>query len=320
MTKIWYIDIEKLTHSLAFQMYEEASEEYILSSTTEEVNHHFTQFREQIEVIVVQASFTVTRSFMSQLPKLKGICTIGMGFNNVDIDAAKELGITVSNVPDYSTMEVADHTVTLALAALRDIKRFDQDVSQLKWIPTMKTPIRRFNQLTYGLIGFGKIAQEVSKRLKAFGFKLVAYDKYAPSEVFEEFGVESVSLEELISNANVISVHVPLTPETMHLIDEDLIDKMPNDVVIVNTSRGGVIDEEALAKAINNKKVLRAALDVVKNEPMQNDHPLLNKEEVIITPHVAYLSIEAEKELQFKTANNVLKIINGEQPNYIVNK
>lgn len=319
MKKVWCIDIGGLVHDIEFAVYEEHDIEYYLTKSLDEVDNDLQLFGKEATVLVVQASFQVDGEFLDQLPQLQGICTLGMGFNNINLDEAKARHITVSNVPDYSTTEVADHTVTLALSAIRDIKRFDQEVHKGIWNPTMKTPIRRLSTLTYGLIGFGKIAQEVAKRLVAFGFTIIAFDKYAPKHVFTALDVQSVELEELWQRADVISLHVPLTTETANLIDKEALMKMKKNVIIINTSRGGTIEEKALELAVESGQILRVALDVLKEEPPQIHHPLLKYDQVMITPHAAYLSVEAEQELQTKTAENVVRIVNGQLPLNIVN-
>ena len=149
---------------------------------------------------------------------------------------------------------------------------------------------------------------------------LLIFDKYAPTHHFQELGVKSVSLEELLSQSDVISLHVPLTKETENLINEKTIEQMKENMILVNTSRGGVVDEKSLFNGIKEGKINRGALDVLVEEPPKINHSLVNCEELLITPHVAYLSVEAEIELQTKTASNVIKILNGKRPNYIVNE
>lgn len=320
MSKVLILDAEGLDHRVELEIYKENEIDYLWVKEKEELHNLIETYKDEIKAIVAQVNFKVDEALINELPNLKGICTFGIGFNHVDLAAASKRNITVSNVPDYSITEVADHTITLALNCIRNIKNFNRLVENNTWESTLSFPIKRLNTVTFGLIGFGRIAQEVAKRLSGFGINIIAFDKYVNKEIFAQLNVTEVELNDIFSQSDVISLHVPLTEETRNLINDETIRLMEKQPIIINTSRGGTIDEVALLKGIENGLISGAALDVLSQEPPEKDHPLTKHDRVIITPHVAYLSHEAVNELQSKTANNIVKIINNETPDYIVNK
>lgn len=319
MSKVLILDAEGLDHRVEFEIYSENEIEYLWVKGKEELHNIIEKYKDEIKALVAQVNFKVDETLINKLPNLKGICTFGIGFNHVDLAAASKRNITVSNVPDYSITEVADHTITLALNCIRNIKNFNRLVESNTWESTLSFPIKRLNTVTFGLIGFGRIAQEVAKRLAGFGVNIIAYDKYVKKEIFTQLNVTEVELNDIFSQSDVISLHVPLTEETKNLINDETIHLMEKKPIIINTSRGGTIDEIALFKGLENHQISGAAIDVLSQEPPSKDHPLIGHDRVIITPHVAYLSNEAVKELQYKTAQNIVKIINNQIPDYIVN-
>lgn len=274
------------------------------------------------------AHVPLTREILSQLKNVKVISVYGVGTDTIDLKAAKEYNIIVANVPDYGISEVADHTMALALSLLRKVLILDKALrehgwnrvrSNINYIRENFGEIRRLSALNFGLIGFGRIARAVAERAKAFGFNILAYDPYVPNELFKKMDVRRVDLDQLLRESDILSVHVLLTEETRHLLGENEFKKMKKGAFLINTSRGAVIDENALIKALKENIIGGAALDVFEKEPLSEDSPLLKMENVILTPHIAWYSEEAMLDQKRKTALNVKRVLNGEPPLYLVN-
>jgi D-3-phosphoglycerate dehydrogenase len=258
----------------------------------------------------------LTRDLISQLKRCKAIGRFGLGVDNIDLVACKEKSIAVNYVPDYCIREVSDHTVAMLLALIRKIPLSNKLVQAGRWEMPAVVPIRRIEGTVLGLLGFGNIPRLVVPKAQAFGMKVIAYDPYAKPELFKAAGVESVDFDTLLKTSDYISVHAPLTPQTRGLMNADAFAKMKKGAYIVNTARGPLIDEAALVAALDAGQVGGAALDVVAVEPMPKDSPLLGRDNVIVTPHTAFYSIEALDELQSKAATDVARVLSGEKAIY----
>jgi len=315
--KVWILDDEGLAHDKEFEIYEKNNIEYRLT-TRASFKKDLQAFGRKTDAIVAQVGFQVSAPFIRKLNNCKVICTFGMGFNHVDLNAAKERNIYVCNVPDYCAEEVSDHTLALSLTLLRRLFAYNKKVKSGVWDPTDTEPIHRLSETVVGLLGFGQIARLVAHKFNAFGVKLIAYDKFVDENVFKQYEVTSVSLDELLEQSHLLSLHVPLTEETRHLLDEEKLRKLPKGAIIINTCRGGVVDENALAKLLKAKHLSGGGIDVLEEEPPQ-DNELVQLEETIITPHAAYYSMEAEEQMQIETAMNVVRSIRNEKPKNIVN-
>lgn len=316
--KVWILDDEGLSHEKEFEIYEENNIEYRVT-TKASFETDLEEFGKDAIAIVGQVGFQIDAELMDQLKNLKAICSFGMGFNQIDIEAARERNIYVCNVPNYCAEEVADHTVALSLSLLRRLFHYNRSVKNGIWDPTDTEPIHRLSHTVIGLLGFGQIARNVAQKLKAFGVKIIAHDRFVDEKVFEQYGVTSVSFEELLEQSHLLSLHVPLTKETRHMLNYENLKKLPKGAFIVNTCRGGVIVEEDLVKVIKEKHLSGAALDVLEKEPPEKDNELLKLDDVIITPHAAYFSVEAEEQMQEETAMNVVRVVRNEKPINIVN-
>jgi len=262
----------------------------------------------------------ITRRVIEQLTKCKVISRYGIGVDTIDINAATEKGIIVSNVNDYCIDEVADHTFGLVMSWARKISHANNIVKAGKWDYKQITPIHKLSTLTLGLVGFGKIPKAVVKRAHVFGMKVLTFDPYLTEEIAKENHVELVNLKELCERSDFVSVHAPLTNDTRGMISKQQFKLMKKTAVIINTARGPVIDEEALIQALQQQEILGAALDVVEQEPIGQDHPFLSMENVLLTPHMAWYSEESQEDLKRKVARNVAYVLEGKQPPYQVNK
>ncbi len=246
----------------------------------------------QIEILIVRSATKVTREIIERGTKLKIIGRAGVGLDNIDVNAAKEKGVKVLNTPGASAISVAELTFGLMLSAARHIARGTKDLKEGLWTKKELEGYELFGK-TLGIIGLGMIGKEVAKRALAFGMNVIAYDPLVPG--FEK--VRMVDLVELYRSSDVITLHVPLTEQTKHMINAKTIEKMKDRVIIVNASRGGVIDEEALYNALISGKVYAAAFDVFEVEPPQDDlrKKLLKLPNVVATPHIGASTYEAQE-------------------------
>ncbi|WP_411953983.1 C-terminal binding protein [Alkalibacillus sp. S2W] len=261
----------------------------------------------------------ISRRVIQSLENLKVVGRYGIGFNTVDIEAATEYGVIVSNVTDYCLDEVSDHTMTLLLSSVRKVTQMNNAVKAGNWDYKVAKPVYRMRGNTLGLLGFGNIAQTLAQKAQVFGVNVVAYDPFVPKHVADSYDVTLVSLDELYDQSDYVSVHLPLNAQTEKLVSHDAFKQMKESAFIINTSRGGVIDEQALVQALEKGEIAGAGLDVLENEPIPDGHPFLEMDQVILNPHSAFYSVEAEAELKRKSAQNAADVLQGYLPNYIVN-
>ena len=244
---------------------------------------------------------SVDASLLSRCPKLRAVVTYGVGTDHIDRVEAEARGIVVLPVTDYCVNEVADHTLALVLACTRSVSGLANAVCRGEWPATSSLgSLLSIDGLRYGLIGFGSIGQAVARRARAFGADVRAFDPFAPDRVFDREEVTRVSLEEAFCS-DIVSVHVPLTPDTFHLVTGELLGRIPTHGVFVNVARGDVVEESALTELALSGRVT-VALDVMSQEPPPADHILARSDRVIVTPHVAWFSTTAEHRLREKAA------------------
>jgi D-3-phosphoglycerate dehydrogenase len=258
----------------------------------------------------------LTRDVLMQLTRCRAIGRFGLGVDNIDLPTAKEKGIAVNYVPDYCIREVSDHAMALLLALIRKIPLSNKLVQSGRWEMPAVVPIRRIEGTVLGLIGFGHIPRLVAPKAQAFGMRVISYDPFAKPDVFKAAGVEGVDLDTLLKTSDYVSVHAPLLPATRGMLNAAAFSKMKKGAYVVNTARGPLIDEPDLIAALDSGQVGGAGLDVVAAEPLAKDSPLLGRDNVIISPHTAFYSIEALNELQTKCATDVARVLSGEKAVY----
>lgn len=258
----------------------------------------------------------LTRELIAQLTRCKAFGRFGLGVDNIDLAAAGEKGITVTYVPDYCIHEVSDHTMAMLLALARKIPLSNKLVQAGRWEMPAVVPIHRLTGRVLGLVGFGNIPRMLAPKAKAFGLRVVTHDPYVKPDALQSAGVEGVGFDALLAMSDFISVHAPLTPATRRLINAAAFGKMKQGALLVNTARGPLIDEAALIAALESGKLGGAALDVVTTEPLAKDSPLLGRDNVILSPHTGFYSVEALHELQTKCASDVARVLSGEAPVY----
>jgi D-3-phosphoglycerate dehydrogenase len=241
----------------------------------------------------------MTERVMTGLAPDAVVIRYGIGYDNVDVEAARRLGVRVCNVPDYGVSTVADHTVTLLLTLLRKVHRFDSEMRERDWFtPGELGSLPGFEETTIGLVGSGRIGRAVVDRLRAFAFDIRIHDPYLDDADITAIGATPSGLDDLLGAAHAISVHTPLTPETRHLFGASTFARMRPGAFLVNTSRGGVIDEAALVAAVRDGRLGGAALDVFESEPLPADSELRTLPNVILTPHAAFFSDSSLAALQ----------------------
>jgi len=275
-------------------------------SSEDQLLEHLQKYKALDADAVLVNHAVITSKFISQLTNCKLILRYGIGVDNIDVKAAQERGIKVANIPDYCIEEVAENAVTLILATVRKIFLQNKLLRNHQFNYEQIKPIRRFSELTVGLLAFGNVARKVAEKLKSFKVKIIAYDPYFNQEDSFDW-VEFVNSAQLFKRSDVLSIHAPLNKKTYHLINEEAIEIMKTGIYIINTSRGGVIDENALYKGLKSGKIAGAGLDVLeyKDESEYYKSNLMELDNVIITPHTSWYSEEAIYDLQLKAGNTV---------------
>ncbi len=279
-----------------------------------------------LPVLVADADAVITQfapvnaDVIASMQQAKVIVRYGIGVDNVDLAAARAKGIPVCNVPDYCIDEVADHTLAFILATTRQVVANSNCVKAGKWgLAATLSDMKALKDLTIGVVGFGRIGREVVTRLKAFRCRILVHDPIAKGSEIEAAGAKAVTLRELLSQTDVITLHCPSTPETRGMLNEESIGKMRAGVTIINLARGDLIDPAALTAALQSGHVAAAALDVFNPEPIPSDHPILKMDNVIVASHVASASVPAVRKLRETAAKLALMAVSGETLPNVVN-
>jgi D-3-phosphoglycerate dehydrogenase len=259
----------------------------------------------------------LTQRVLENLPKCKVVSRYGVGVDSVDLKAATDLGIVVANVPDYCMDEVANQTIAMLLTMIRKTAFFDQRVKSGQWDFHTGVPIYRTKGKILGLIGCGKIGLEVAKKISGFGIKVIAFDPYLQKA---GEGVELMDFDAVLKKSDFISIHCPLNDSTRHLIGDNAFKKMEKKPLLINTSRGPIIEEKALIQALKDGMISGAGLDVLEKEPPDPQNLLLKMDHVILSPHVGFYSEESISELKQRTAKNVSDVLMGRWPGSVVNR
>ena len=272
-----------------------------------------------VNIVLNQYAPFTPKVFATLKPELRQIVRYGVGVNNIDLDAATASGVQVCNVPDYGVHEVSNHALALILALERKIVFMNERTRGGAWDCSLAIPIRRISELTVGIAGVGRIGGTLARKLQPLGCRVVGYDPaYGPGSP-EMQGAEWVPFDRLVSESDFITLHCPLTPETRDMFNAAVLGRMKRTAFIINTARGGIIDEVALAGALRRGALAGAALDVVEREPLAADSPLRGTDNCLLTPHMAWYSEEAGLELKRKVAEEAVSFARGEPVHYPVN-
>lgn len=275
-----------------------------------------TRDADAIIVLVEQ----ITREVIENMRHCRSITRFGIGYDSVDVAAATERGIWVTNVPDANYREVAVHAIALALSLTRRLPALDHGIRSQGWVPSVFPGVHRPDTQVFGLLGMGRIGRRVAEIARSLGYTLLAADPVVTPATAEELGVELVSRQQLIERSDILSLHVPLLDSTRNIIDTTALAAMKPGSVLINVSRGGLIDEAALADALRSGHLFGAGLDAFGHEPLEADSPLRDLESVILSPHAAHWSEESWDETKRKSLEEAARILRGEQPRNPVNK
>ncbi len=261
----------------------------------------------------------IDRVILESLPQLRLVIRWGIGYEQIDLVAATELGIAVANAPTYGTNDVAEHALSLLLALERRIVFFDADMRRGGWSTPEAGSIRRVQGRTLGLLGVGRIGAALARRAQAIGLTVIGFDAYRSDEDFAAIGVEQVSLEALAERSDYVSLHVPHTPETNAIVDAVFLDRMKSTSYLINTARGKVVDEDALIAALETGAIAGAGLDVYENEPLAVDSPLRSLPNVVLTPHYAGYSGDSWADLREEMCRTTIEFLTTGWADTIVN-
>lgn len=289
-----------------------------LSPMKVKTEDEFLDAAEDCDALLNTYAGPITEKAMARMERCKIIARYGIGVDTIDLDTATEAGIIVTNNPSYCIEEVADHAMALLLSAARKTAYLDRRVREGHWAVMDARPLRRLSTSTLGLIGFGNIARAVAKRAAGFGMEILWSDPFVEPGRFDAPG-QKVALEELLAASDFISVHAPLVPSTRGLLGTEAFHAMKRSAVVVNCSRGPIIDTGALVAALDAGQIAGAALDTTDPEPLPHDHPLHGRDNVILNPHAAWYSVEAFEGLQHGAPGEVARVLLGQPPVNIVN-
>lgn len=265
------------------------------------------------------------RHHIEAMERCQVIARSGIGWDIVDVDAATERGIWVTNAPDYCVEEVADHAAALILASVRKLLPYQTDVRRGIWSWQAGKPVVRMSEAVFGLIGYGKIGREIWQRIKGFGSKGLIFDPFVSAEVIAHVGARAVGLEELLRESDIVHVQCPLTKDTHHLIAEPQLRLMKPSAVLTNAARGPIVDEAALYQALKEGRIAGAGLDDLEEEPAKvrgwrPTNPILQLSNVIVTPHTAWYSESAVEEVKRISASEIARVLSGREPLHPVNR
>ena len=281
-----------------------------------------TDFTDEIcgaNALIIWHNTPIGAAGIARLRHCRAIIRNGVGFDSVDIAAARQLGIAVCNVPDYGTEEVADHAIALTMALCRQLFPLDQEAKRLGWIIRVEPKLRRLRELTFGIVGLGRIGTATALRAKALGFKVVFYDPYLPNGADKAIGISRVrTLDELLTQSDVLSLHCPLNEETRHLIAERELALLKPSAFVVNTARGAVIKKTAILAALREGRLAGAGLDVIEDEPLQTAEEAATPN-LIATCHAAFCSVESKLEMRATSARIALAAVRGEPLENVIN-
>ncbi len=262
----------------------------------------------------------ITRDILDSMEKCELILTLSVGYDCVDLKAATMKKIPVCNTPSYCTDEVANHAMTLILSLARKIQLIIPNTRNASWEYKYTKPIFNYRDKTFGIIGLGKIGRAIVPKAKGFGMLVIAYDPYVDDDIFVLTGVQrKYELDDLLREADYITIHAPLTSETRHMIDAHAFGVMKENAIVVNTARGAIIDQDALCAALREGIIAGAGIDVLEKEPPDKNNPLLSLENAIVTPHIAWYSEESFRKDTEQGMDELIRVLTGYRPRHIVN-
>ena len=314
------VDDRYESHHLEKEEFAQAGAEIVELRTVNPSEEEILAVCKDADAIVVNLA-AITGNVIRQLEKCKVIARYGVGFDNVDAQAATEKGILIVNVPDYCMEEVSDQALALFMAGARQIRYRDSLIRSGGWNTDGIGPMYRLAGRKFGIVGYGHIPRALHRKLKGFNFaEVLISDPFVPAEEIKAAGGTPVDFDTLLKEADFISIHAPLMEKTKHMFNADVFKKMKKTAGVINTSRGGLIDTAALAAALKNGEIAWAGLDVHEEEPVARDYPLLTMDNVVLSDHKGFYSEESLSDLQQKAARYAAQVLKGETPASVVNK
>lgn len=319
MLKLCFLDAETLGEGLDLSMLDSFGQATIYKMT--EADQTSARIQDQ-DIIITNSTVDLNESNLRSAARVKLICIAATGTDNIDLDYTKSRGITVCNVPGYSTQSVAQHTFAMLFYLLGSISYYDHYVKSGQYaadntVNYLARPFWELNQKTWGIIGMGRIGSKVAQIAEAFGCNIV---HYSTSGQNNQSPYMRANLESLLKLSDIVSIHAPLNPQTFNLIGYDQLKLMKRHAILLNLGRGGIVNEADLARALDEGLIAGAALDVTEQEPIQSSNPLLRirlKDRIVITPHIAWSSIESRQTLINEVAANIEAFINGAPRNVV---
>lgn len=283
--------------------------------TTEEIENHPDR-EDIVAALIGMDDFRDERKYQA-LPNLKAVAKFGVGVDNIDGELAKKYGVKALNAPGQNSNAVAELTVAMILDLLRHVMPLHKDMEKGLWTRFIGSEIKG---KTVGLLGFGAIARLVAKKLQCFDVEVIAFDLYPNEQAAKELGVRMTTQEEVITKSDIVSIHIPATPETHHLFNKETIASMKDGAYLINPARGALVDLDAVAEALISGKLAGAAMDAFEVEPLPLDSPILKCENIVLTPHTGAETKESYYNVSMTTAKDIIKVIKGEEPEHCVNK
>jgi len=318
---IWIIDNEWPDYEIEKKAIYEKFPDCEIKFSSEDYKEDLDKFGYKADAIICQISVDMQKETLDKLENCKVISVYGVGYDRVDVQAAKEKGIYVTNVPGYCAEDVSDYVIAALYRHNKQLSSYNADIKNGLWgAQAVKRKIRRLSSQTLFIVGFGRIGRLIAKKASALGMKVMFYDPFVDEQTAQSLGVSKTELEDGFKNADYISLNTKLDESTIHLISGDVLKLMKPEAHIINASRGRVIDEKALIKAVEAGMIDGATLDVVENEPPCGNEDILKTEKIFITPHISYLSVDSLNELQLTAALNVINVLDGEIIPEIVNR
>lgn len=315
---VWMIDDEFDCYELEEEMLRTAG--YRLAITrTSSYSEDYPKFAPVVRGMLLQVGFKLSAEDIRGLTSCRVISVRGGGYNNLDVQAATQQGIIATYVPGYCVDEVSDHALALLLSLSRRLPECQAMTQRGAWKAAEIGPIQRLRTQTLGLVGFGRIAKAVARKAKCLGLRVIAYDPLISKSEMTEAGVEAAGFEDLVSGADFISLHIPLTKDTHHLFNVNVFKSMKRTAYLINTCRGEVVDEAALSGALKAGQIAGAGLDVLYQEPPDPQNPVLSMPNVIVTPHSAYMSHESLTEVLVRSTRAVIDALKGRAPEDVIN-
>jgi D-3-phosphoglycerate dehydrogenase len=280
----------------------------------------------EADAILLSTLEAVTANLLDHLPRCKVVGRYGVGLDNVDLDAAAERGVVVTHVPSYCTNEVADHAFSMIMALNRRLLELDRDLRRGAWIAShsgtrsiLRGTVLPLREATLGIVGFGRIGQAVAERAKPFGLRLVVHDPFIDDDTVQNAGGQSVSLDQLLSESDIVTIHCPLTPNTRDLMGAEQFAQMKPTAFLVNTARGPIVDLDAATEALSSERIAGAGLDVTFPEPLPASSALYSLPNVILTPHSAYYSERSIDVVRDETFASTMMVLQGRRPPTVAN-